>query len=394
MHSRFIVFMLLTYLAASALATYLPVMSLFLTNEIHATTNQVGIYFTVLSIVGIVVSQFIAKLSDGSWSRRYLIVAAAIFGFLAAMVFIFLQNYWCIITLAVFCLSVSSIGSPQIFASGREYGLYKYGSSVMFTTYMRVFFALAWVIAPPIGYFISNRYGFSVLFCFTAFFFIAYGLLAFFYVKDTKSASVINNGEENVSIIKNKNVIVLCIAETFMWTCNNIYLISMPIYIKNEIHIDDNLPGFMMATAAFLEIPVMLCCGLLSKKIGIKPLLIVSAFAGVLFYILLINNTGEIWNFLAIQLLNALFIGILAGLGMIYFQELLPTIPGQATTLFNNCVNIGIIISGMFFAVATKYGSCSYAFMICIVLAIVAFILLFAVKSVKNTKIVKVKASQ
>jgi SET family sugar efflux transporter-like MFS transporter len=44
---------------------------------------------------------------------------------------------------------------------------------------------------------------------------------------------------------------------------------------------------------------------------------------------------------LMLQLANALFIGILAGLGMVYFQDLMPGSPGQATTLFTNSIRTG-----------------------------------------------------
>ena len=39
---------------------------------------------------------------------------------------------------------------------------------------------------------------------------------------------------------------------------------------------------------------------------------------------------------LALQLLNAIYIGILAGIGMLYFQDLMPGRAGAATTLYTN----------------------------------------------------------
>ncbi len=409
----FCFFMLLTYLSGTAAASFVPVMSIFLTDIVKATPTQVGTYFTVAAIVGIVVTQVLAKFSDKRLSRKFLICLAGASGFLAALVFIFIPFYYCIVTLGVLFLSISSVGTPQIFASGREYGISKYGNSLMFTTYMRSFFSLAWVLTPPVAYLLANNYGFKILFIFTAVIFVVFGVLGRYCMPDTKemlntqfnpddnperngevetkdnkddkSASQVatkNEDAKSERILGNKDVMLLFLAITLLWTCNNVYLISMPIYITKELAINSNLPGFMMAAAAFLEIPVMLLAGLACKKFGIKPLIILCAICGVIFYLGILSVPQHELFFIGVQLFNALFIGILAGLGMIYFQELLPKIPGQATTLFNNTVNTGAIISGGLVAIVAQQGSYSNAFIMCIGLTAVASLILFAVRKV------------
>ncbi len=49
---------------------------------------------------------------------------------------------------------------------------------------------------------------------------------------------------------------------------------------------------------------------------------------------------------LGLQLLNAIFIGILGGIGMLYFQDLMPGQAGSATTLYTNTSRVGWIIAG------------------------------------------------
>ena len=40
------------------------------------------------------------------------------------------------------------------------------------------------------------------------------------------------------------------------------YLINMPLFVINELHLNKELAGTLMGTAAGLEIPVMIFCGL------------------------------------------------------------------------------------------------------------------------------------
>ncbi|VFT06531.1 sugar efflux transporter B [Escherichia coli] len=43
-----------------------------------------------------------------------------------------------------------------------------------------------------------------------------------------------------------------------MWGSNSLYIINMPLFIINELHLPEKLAGVMMGTAAGLEIPTML----------------------------------------------------------------------------------------------------------------------------------------
>ncbi len=57
------------------------------------------------------------------------------------------------------------------------------------------------------------------------------------------------------------------------------------------------------------------------------------------------------------QALNAIYIGILAGIGMLYFQDLMPGQAGAATTLYTNTTRVGWIIAGSLAGVSRKSGT-------------------------------------
>jgi SET family sugar efflux transporter-like MFS transporter len=137
----------------------------------------------------------------------------------------------------------------------------------------------------------------------------------------------------------------------------------------------------MMGTAAALEIPLMLWAGHLSRRWGKKPMLILAALAGILFYIGM-SNVVRPELLLMLQLANALFIGILAGLGMVYFQDLMPGSPGQATTLFTNSIRTGSILAGLLAGLIAQYWSYFGVFVLAIGLTSIACGLLWRVRAV------------
>lgn len=201
-------FMLLTYLSGTAAATFVPVMSLFLTDDVRANPTQLGIYFTVLAVVGILVTQTIAKFSDKNMSRRDIVCVASLFGMSAALLFVYIPNYYVILTLGVLCLSFSCVATPQIFALGREYAISRYGNSVMFTTYMRSCFAFAWVIAPPIAYLAANRFGFDKLFMATATIFLLQAVMGRMLLPESKKLLEVK-AKEKLNVGEDENAIVL-----------------------------------------------------------------------------------------------------------------------------------------------------------------------------------------
>ncbi len=60
---------------------------------------------------------------------------------------------------------------------------------------------------------------------------------------------------------------------------------------------------------------------------------------------------------MTLQLFNAAFIGIVAGIGMLWFQDLMPGRVGAATTLFTNSISTGVILAGVIQgAIAQSWG--------------------------------------
>lgn len=149
----------------------------------------------------------------------------------------------------------------------------------------------------------------------------------------------------------------------------------------NELHLPEKLAGLMMGTAAGLEIPTMLIAGYYAKRFGKRLLMRIAALAGLLFYVgMLTVHTPAL--LLAMQALNAIYIGILAGIGMLYFQDLMPGQAGAATTLYTNTTRVGWIIAGSLAGVVAEIWSYHAVFWIALMMGIIAQGCLWRIKDV------------
>ncbi|MFW0764328.1 sugar efflux transporter [Trabulsiella odontotermitis] len=350
-------FMLVAFMMGIAGALQAPTLSLFLSREVGAPPFWVGLFYTVNAIAGILVSLWLAKRSDRQGDRRRLILFCCLMAVGNALLFAFNRHYLTLITCGVLLASLANTAMPQLFALAREYADNSAREVVMFSSVMRAQLSLAWVIGPPLAFMLALNYGFTIMFS------IAAGIFALCLVMIAVALPSVARVEQPTDVAvtqisgwNDKNVRMLFIASTLMWTCNTMYIIDMPLWISSELGLPDRLAGVLMGTAAGLEIPAMILAGYYVKHIGKRRMMITAVMAGVLFYVGLIlfhSHTA----LLLLQGFNAIFIGIIAGIGMLWFQDLMPGRAGSATTLFTNSISTGVILAGVIQgALAQSYG--------------------------------------
>jgi SET family sugar efflux transporter-like MFS transporter len=350
----FAAFLLIAFLSGIAGALLAPTLSLFLTTEVKVRPLWVGLFYTVNAIVGIAVSFLLAKRSDTRGDRRKLILLCCLMAVGNCLLFAFNRDYLTLITAGVLLSAIANTAMPQIFALAREYADSSAREVVMFSSVMRAQLSLAWVIGPPLSFTLALNYGFTVMFMIAAATFAICALLVWFTLPSVPRAEQ-SSTELNatasapiapVSAWRNRDVRRLFIASMLMWTCNTMYIIDMPLYITADLGLPENLAGLLMGTAAGLEIPAMLLAGYYVKRFGKRNMMLFAVAAGILFYAGLVVFKFKL-ALMVLQLFNAIFIGIIAGIGMLYFQDLMPGRPGAATTLFTNSISTGVILAGV-----------------------------------------------
>ncbi|KAB8306170.1 MFS transporter [Erwinia endophytica] len=340
-------FMVVSFMVGVAGALQAPTLSLFLTREVDVRPFWVGLFYTVNAIAGIVVSLLVAKRSDNRGDRRMLILFCCLMAVGNALLFAFSRNYLTLITVGVLLSAIANVSMPQIFALAREYADSSAREVVMFSSVMRAQLSLAWVVGPPLSFALALNYGFTTMFVIAAGLFVICMVLIWVALPSVPRVEQPTEAvSTQIQVWKNKDVRWLFVASLLMWTCNTMYIIDMPLYISSVLGLSDRLAGLLMGVAAGLEIPAMLLAGHYVKRLGKRNMMLFAVVAGAVFYLGLVLFHSRM-ALLVLQLFNAVFIGIVAGIGMLWFQDLMPGRPGAATTLFTNSISTGMILAGV-----------------------------------------------
>lgn len=345
-----ITYIAMSILIAASSSLFNPVLSYYLNTEIGLSPLYISLFFILLPIATIIVVQTIARFSDLGLQRPAIITIASVFGIASSIVLMLRPNFIVLCTIGLLCLASYPASFPQIFASAREYGMKYMHGSVMFTTFLRALISLSWVVGPPLAFGIALGVSFNMLFVTTAIMFFLVGSTSFFFLPNVMEKSKVDDSQ-HIKWWTDRSVMLLCIGNACIFTAFSSYITTMPLLVTQELKLPQDSPGYMMGLAAFIEIPLMFIAARLARTIGLKAVVIIGAISLVVFLVLLLYaKTFEV--LMVIQFFSALFIGFVSSMGMVLFQELLPSIPGQSTSLFTNSSTAGQILGGAMISLA------------------------------------------
>lgn len=349
-------------------AALFPVFGLFLVREFGATPLQVGIFFTLNSIIGIGGSQLIGHISDKGLNRKTLVMVANVASVIGCLLFAVAQSYLQVLFVGAVIMLVSSIALPQLFAIS---GLVVKGEiAPLYQAVLRAMISVAWIAGPPLAFILAESIGFRNLMLVAA---ASYGLSLLTSLGLPGRAQMA--AEQSTAIeVKSLMPWLLALAFVFLFGANNMYLVSMPIYLAEVLGWSSSIPGYLMGLAAALEIPIMLIAGLTAYKVGHARQMLVAGVAGILFYgCLSFIQWQPIW-FVA-QLFNATLVGIGAGSGISYFQRLMAPRMGAASSLYNNAIKAGGLVGAALSGIIAQYLGYESVFKVALLFCVIALAL-------------------
>lgn len=380
-----LIFLIMTFVSGLCGSFFYPLSSLFIIEALGATPAMLSVYMILSICAAVVVSQFMAVKSDKGWNRKTVLLVALSCYLITVLAFSVIRDYYLAVAVAVVFGSLSGSIFGQLFALGREYADEHIEDSTTFLAIMRAGIAIAWVVGPPIAFILKASFGFSASFAAAAVATLLSILLAHLYLPN----SVIKEkkgGEESKGPFS-PTIILFSVALVFMFSANNLYVTSMPLYLTQELKVNASWVGYMFGFAALCEIPIMLKVGRMAARFGTMKLLALSLVSGCVFFVAMLH-VRDFWQLLSIQLLNGVFIGVTATLGMVAIQDMMRDRLGTASTLFSNLMQVSMLFASLSVGFVGELYSYYWAFYICLASALCSLLLLsyFVFNEVKADK--------
>jgi SET family sugar efflux transporter-like MFS transporter len=327
-------------------ALFIPTLSLFLANELNVAAWKIGAFYSVNALSSIAISLFIARYSDRIKQRRPLLLFCLFSLALNSLLFIFCRHYLLLITLGSLLSACGSAAVPQLFALARQTR-----SDNTFSAILRAQFSLAWVFGPPLAFWIIHLAGFAWLYSIMSGLLLSVTLLALTLPPGNQTV-VAKPAQPDDQQPLGQNLTLLMLATLLVWSCSSLYLIGFPLHLAQQPTLSAEWTGVMFGLAAALEIPIMLLSARMLKRWGKQSQMQAAMLCGIIFYAGIFFSNGFI-PLMILQFFNAIFIAIIATVGLFWFQDLLQHRQGMAATLYTNSMSIGVLIAGVLQGILT-----------------------------------------
>lgn len=376
-------------LLGMAVSLTAPFLVIFMTETHGMPTSTYGIFMALVAVGSFCMNTIIGRKSDTlKFDRKYLILGALVMMVIAFSTFLVIGNVWLLAPAYILFAALGAPAMPQLYASAREsINAYRSSLAVMANTVLRSMFSFGFLFGPLIGSVLLGIYGFKGLFSGTVIMFIVVLGLSFFIrpsagkVVPETSLDIMNYEEPKApNLMKNMMLLIPFSAFTMLHVGQWMYLLNMPLYVTNYLGESESAVGILASLCAGLEVPFMIFIGYIAGRVSAKSLLIAAGFLGSM-YFLSIGIFNDFTMMVIGQVPLALFLAVLLGLGISYFQDLLPQFPGYASTLFANAMIIGQLLGNLLGGMASDMVGLENSFFISGAFLFAAFILFFFTKS-------------
>lgn len=324
-----------------------PYLSLYGVNRVGMTPLQLGLFLTLNAVSAVLVSTRLARVSDRMPSRRPLVLLALASGAAGYLALSALHSYLAVVLVGLLLLGLGAAAFPQLFSFARaSFGGAAGGLPERALTVLRSMFSLAWVVGPGLGALALVWWGFTGVFLLAAGCLLLAALPLLRVGAPPPPATPVQPAATGVVAGPTPPVHWVVVAFVLYGMSMSMGMSFFPLLITKTLGGGSGQVGFLVALCALLEIPVMLALVTLRRLPGLAWLIKAAMGLFVLHFALVYLAQGQALLVVA-QVIRAVVLAILAGLGMTYFQQLMPGRFGAATTLFSNTINVGGMLSGV-----------------------------------------------
>ena len=270
------------------------------------------------------------------------------------------------------------LGGPAGVGSSLLYAHLRFsGASPAEVVNTRAIVSFAWVAGPPLAALIIGTLGDRAILVAI----IAVAVLNVATTAALLSARRADSGDHHgqrpaageTQPMSQAGVVIIVGVFIALQAANSAAVSIMTLFVTETLGLSVIWGGIALGVAAGLEIPALLLIARLGHRFSNFTLIASGCLVGVAYFTALVFVDGPVL-LIALQVLDAWFFAMVAGVGLTLFQAVIPR-PGLASGLFVNTRRIGAIVSGPVIAfgsmTALGYGG---TFAACAALTLVALI--------------------
>lgn len=320
-----------------------PALALLLVSLFGASTGQVAVVLAIYNGAALVTSWAIPRWADrhGEYVRG--MFGCAGFTVALSVALTFARSLPAGVIGLVLLGAPAAVGTPLLFGFVRHSG-----APPAEVVRVRAFFSTAWVAGPPLASAVIAGGGGHALVLSIGGVGVANLVVIGALHRTAGTARPVPAAEParpEASRRTSRTAVVLLVAAFAGLQATNSSAVAVTtLFVTQTLHLSPLWGGIALGVAAGLEVPFLLLIGRNSGRIDDLTLLGVAGLLGIAYY-LGVSVAPNGYTLVALQLLNAGFYAVIAGVGLTLFQSIIAG-PAAAAGLLSNAQRIGALLSG------------------------------------------------
>ncbi|WP_243557154.1 sugar efflux transporter [Priestia megaterium] len=326
---------------------FMPYLTVWATNTLHATSFQAGFLFVPMSIIGLIVSFYLASLSDKWGKRKPFIIWALLIGTISRVPLAFTHSY----AIALILLAIGGFNAFSFFFAllndfivKKEESKSKAGT---ITGTVRMAFSQGYIFGPMLGALIIDHGGYTLLFLLSGLLSLATLVWVLFALKEESSIPQTSVHASSKAPARIPSVLIaVFVAALFIFAGDSGRSMYLPLYVTDTLKQSVSIVGILFTLTSVFELVFMPLGGYFSDKIGVKRFFIIGIACQVLYFILTSLHL-PLSGLIALQVFYAFILSATMGVGMVYAQSLAPRQIGLATTAYMTAIQTSAVVSSL-----------------------------------------------
>ncbi|MDR7244982.1 MFS transporter [Priestia megaterium] len=325
---------------------FMPYLTVWATNTLHATSFQAGFLFVPMSIIGLIVSFYLASLSDKWGKRKPFIIWALLIGTISRVPLAFTHSY----TIALILLAIGGFNAFSFFfALLNDFIVKKQENKSQagtITGTVRMAFSQGYIFGPMLGALIIDHGGYTLLFLLSGLLSLATLVWVLFALKEDSMPQTSAHASSKASAGIPSVLIGVFVAALFIFAGDSGRSMYLPLYITDTLKQSVSIVGILFTVTSVFELVFMPLGGYFSDKIGVKRFFIIGIVFQVLYFVLTSLHL-PLSGLIALQVFYAFILSATMGVGMVYAQSLAPRQIGLATTAYMTAIQTSAVVSSL-----------------------------------------------
>ncbi|MEM4998621.1 MFS transporter [Priestia megaterium] len=325
---------------------FMPYLTVWATNTLHATSFQAGFLFVPMSIIGLIVSFYLASLSDKWGKRKPFIIWALLIGNISRVPLAFTHSY----TIALILLAIGGFNAFSFFfALLNDFIVKKQESKSQagtITGTVRMAFSQGYIFGPMLGALIIDHGGYTLLFLLSGLLSLATLGWVLFALKEDSMPQTSAHASSKAPAGIPSVLIAVFVAALFIFAGDSGRSMYLPLYITDTLKQSVSIVGILFTVTSVFELVFMPLGGYFSDKIGVKRFFVIGIACQVLYFVLTSLHL-PLSGLIALQVFYAFILSATMGVGMVYAQSLAPRQIGLATTAYMTAIQTSAVVSSL-----------------------------------------------